>query len=135
MIRILAVDDMLQWRNYHKNALNFVLQDIEYELELANCAKEAFEKITQNIQKPYDLIITDLQMEEDFDMEYAGEWLIRNTQNLKQYLTVPKIIVSAAPNIKHIASQLNIDFIPKPTLIHNPLTYELKIKEALNLLN
>ena len=49
MIRILAVDDMLQWRNYHKNALNFVLQDIEYELELADCAKEAFEKITQNI--------------------------------------------------------------------------------------
>ncbi len=133
MIRILAVDDMFQWRNYHKNALGFILQDIEYELELADCAKEAFEKISQNIQRPYDLIITDLQMEEDFEMEYAGEWLIRNTQKLNQYLTVPKIIVSAAPNIKHIASQLNIDFIPKPTLIHNPLIYELKIKESLNI--
>lgn len=133
MIKILAVDDMSQWRSYHKSTLSFLLKDIEFTIDVVDSAKAAYEKISEDLQNPYDLIITDLQMEEDFEPEYAGEWLVRKIQELRQYATVPKIIVSAAPNIKHIANQLEVDFISKPTLIHNMLSYELKIKEVLNL--
>lgn len=132
MIRILAVDDMPQWRNYHSAALNVILKDIEFELTLKNSATEAFETVQANLNTPFDLIISDLQMESDYEPEYAGEWLIRKIQTLPQYLNTPKIIVSAAFNIKYIAEKLNVEYLSKPALIHNPLSYELKIKEALN---
>lgn len=133
MVKILAVDDMSQWRNYHKSALNFMLKDVEFELVLAQSATDAYKIVIENINTPFDLIISDLQMEEDYEPEYAGEWLIRNIQALNNYATIPKIIVSAAPNIRHIAETLGVDYLSKPTLIHNPLAYELKIKELLQL--
>ncbi len=133
MKKILVVDDMRQWRSYHKSALNLVLSDIDFELVLANSATEAYKIVLSNIENPFDLIISDLQMEEDYEPEYAGEWFVRNVQALNNYATVPKIIVSAAPNIRHIAEILGVDYLPKPTLIHNPLTYELRIKERLGL--
>lgn len=133
IMKILVVDDMRQWRNYHKNALNFILNDVEYDLYLAESATNAYKNILENIETPYDLIITDLQMEDDYEPLYAGEWLIAQTQTLKQYTAVPKIIVSAAPNIKMIAENYNVEFLRKPSLIHTPLTYELKIKELLNI--
>lgn len=133
MIKILAVDDMSQWRNYHKEALNIILKDIEFDLVLCDCATNALEDILSNLNNAYDLIITDLQMEEAFEPDYAGEWLIKNIQKYTQYTNVPKIIVSAAPNIKFIAQQHNVDYISKPTLVHNPLAYELKIKELLRI--
>ena len=71
-------------------------------------------------------------MEEAYEPEYAGEWLARNIKLLKQYVNTPIIIVSAAYNIKFIAEQLGVDCIPKPSLIHNQILYELKIREALN---
>lgn len=132
MIKILAVDDMPQWRNFHSHALNTILQDTEFELTLKNSASEAFEDIQEKIQTPYNLIISDLQMESDFEPEHAGEWLIRNIQSLPQYANTPKIIVSAAYNIKFIAENLGVDCIPKPLLVNSLLTYELKIKELLN---
>lgn len=133
MIRILVVDDMSQWRNYHKNALNIVLKDFEFELVLAESAASAYQLVQEKLPNVFDLVISDLQMEEDYEPEYAGEWFIRQVQDLRQYANIPKIIASAAPNIKHIAQQLNVDYLPKPTLIHNPLVYELKIKESLKL--
>ena len=133
IMKILVVDDMSQWRNYHKNALNFILNEVEYDLYLAESATGAYKNILENIENPYDLIITDLQMEEDYAPQYAGEWLIEQIQSLKQYINIPKIIVSAAPNIKMIAEHYNVEFLRKPSLIHTPLTYELKIKELLNI--
>lgn len=132
MVKILAVDDMLQWRNYHSSALRVILSDVEYELSLVESATLAFELIEQNLDEPYNLVITDLQMEEAYEPEYAGEWLARNIKSLKQYTNTPIIIVSAAYNIKFIAEQLGVDCIPKPSLIHNQILYELKIREALN---
>lgn len=132
-MKILVVDDMNQWRNFHKNALNIILKDIEYDIVEHSSATDAYECILNNLNNPFDLIITDLQMEEDYEPDYAGEWLIKNIQNLKQYSNIPKIIASAAPNIKHIATQLNVDYIAKTSLIHNLLAYELKIKELLQI--
>ena len=133
MKKILVVDDMLQWRNYHKSALNLVLKDEDFEIVLVQSAAEAKKIVLENLDIPFDLIISDLQMEEDYEPEYAGEWFVRNLQGLKQYANVPKIIVSAAPNIKIIAQQLNVDYLSKPTLIHNPLVYELKIRDVLKI--
>ena len=133
MKKILVVDDMLQWRNYHKSALNLVLKDEDFEIVLVQSAAEAKKIVLENLDIPFDLIISDLQMEEDYEPEYAGEWFVRNLQGLKQYANVPKIIVSAAPNIKFIAQQLNVDYLSKPTLIHNPLVYELKIRDVLKI--
>ena len=132
MIRILAVDDMPQWRQFHSDTLSVILKGLEFELTLKNSATEAFGVIKENLSTPFDLIISDLQMESDYEPEHAGEWLIRNTQELPQYLNTPKIIVSAAFNIKYIAENLKVDYLPKPALIHNPLLYELKVKEILN---
>lgn len=132
-MKILVVDDMSQWRNYHESALNQVLDKITFELEVASSATDAMQIIQQNLSKPFDLIISDLQMETDFDPEYAGEWLVRNVQMLKQYANVPKIIVSAAYNIRYIAENLGVDYLSKPLLINNPLIYELKIQEVLGL--
>ena len=133
MIKILIVDDMSQWRNYHKNALNFILNEVEFELAIAESATGAYKNILENIENPYNLIITDLQMEEDYEPLYAGEWLIKNVQDLRVYCNIPKIIVSAAPNIKLIAEQYNVEYIRKPSLIHTPLSYELKVKELLKI--
>ncbi len=133
MMKILVVDDLGQWRSYHKSALNVILENIEYELVIQNSATEAYKNIIENTNNTYNLIITDLQMEECYEPDYAGEWLVKNVQKLKQYVSTPIIIVSAAPNIKYIAQQLNVNYISKPTLIHNPLAYELKIKELLNI--
>lgn len=132
-VRILAVDDMGEWRNYHLRALTAILNNLnkEFELTLKNSAYEAFEDIQANLAAPYDLILSDLQMERAYEPELAGEWLVRNIKQLKQYQTRPIIIVSAAWNIKAIAEKLNTDFLSKRTLINNPLTYELKIKELL----
>lgn len=132
MIRILAVDDMKQWREYHTSALTVILKDIPFELVVNSSATEALQTIEATIDSPFNLIITDLQMETDYEPEYAGEWLIRNVQTYKPYQNIPKIIVSAAYNIKYIAEQLNVGFLAKPQLINNPLAYELKIKEILN---
>lgn len=132
MLKILAVDDMQQWRNYHTEALSVILKAVPYELILAESATSALEIINENIDSKFDLIISDLQMESTFEPEYAGEWLIRNIQNIKQYHLTPKIIVSAAYNVKFIAEQLNVHYLSKPSIIHNPLAYELKIREVLN---
>ncbi len=132
MIRILAVDDMPQWRNFHKNALNEVLHGIPFELTLKNSATEAFECIQKNLETPFDLIISDLQMETDYEPELAGEWLIRNINSLPQYKTTPKILVSAAFNIKFISEKLQAEYLPKSSIIHSILAYELKITELLN---
>lgn len=133
MIKILAIDDMSQWRNYHKSALGVILKDIDYTLDVQNSATEAYEKVSARLDNTYDLVITDLQMEEDYEPDYAGEWIVKKIKGIKQYANTPIIIVSAAPNIKYIAQQLNVDYISKPMLIHNPLVYELKIKELLNI--
>ncbi len=135
MIRILAVDDMPQWRNFHKTALNTILKDIEFELVLKDSATEALEVIQSNIKAnvaPFDLIISDLQMETAYEPDYAGEWLIKNIKMIPSYINTPIIIISAAYNINFIAENLGVDCLSKPSLVHTPLSYELKLKEKLH---
>ena len=132
MINILAVDDMSQWRGFHTSALNTILKNTEFLLTVKNSAFDAFNAVNE-AKEPFDLIITDLQMELDFEPEHAGEWLVRNIKDLPKCQNTKIIIVSASYDIRFIAEKYNVDFISKPSLINAPLTYELKIRELLGL--
>lgn len=133
MIKILAVDDMAQWRSVHTNMLNKIFNDKEFSLTVKNSANEAYASIEENLKTPYDLVITDLQMELDFEPEHAGEWLIRNIKDLPQYRNTKILTVSASYDIKFTAEKYNVDYLQKQVLINNPLAYELKIKELLHI--
>ena len=123
MIKALVVDDIESWRIYHAKMLNELFDDIN--IEMASCAKEGYDLIFANIAKPYDIIITDLQMENDFEPKYAGEWLVEQTQSLKNYFNAKVVISSAAYNIRYIAEQLNVDCIPKKIAMNFPDVYNL----------
>lgn len=132
MLNILAVDDMLKWRGFHSSVLNTILKDTEFSLTLKNSAFEAYNTI-QETHPPFDLIITDLQMELDFEPEHAGEWLVRNIKDLPDSKNTKILIVSASYDIRFIAEKYNVDYLSKPILIQNPLAYDLKIRELLHI--
>jgi len=122
MNKILIVDDVLGWQNYHKEII-LELQP-EANLHTASSAKEAYDIIMQNNNSPFDIIITDLHMENDFEPKYAGEWLVEQIKTFKTYKNTSVIIISAAYNIKTIAESYGVNFIPKSTAIKFPQAYE-----------
>ena len=122
MKKILIVDDVLGWRNYHKETLFEFFP--EAELTTASSAREAYDIIMQNNNSPFDVIITDLHMEPDFEPKYAGEWLIEQIKTFKSHLNTKIIIISAAYNIRTIAENYGANCIPKSTAIKFPQAYE-----------
>ena len=122
--RILVVDDVLGWRNHHYGALRELLGENVF-IEVASCAREAYDKIYNKMNEPYDVVITDLQMENDFDPDYAGEWLVKQIKLLSAYAKTKIVIVSAAYNIKFIAQNLDVECIPKSTAAKFLGSYEI----------
>ncbi len=112
-MKILVTDDSSGWIEYHVNALRQILPD-GCEIDTAKSAKEGLDKITLNIDSPYDVIFTDMQMESDFLPMYAGEWFVKQIKTYKEYNNSRIIIISAAPNIKRIAEKYNVEYLPKP---------------------
>lgn len=112
MKRILIVDDSTKWLHYHREAVKEVLKN-NVEIDLANSARSGVEKITASIDEPYEIILTDMQMEPDFIPLYAGEWFIKQVQFFKEYKNTKIIIISAASNIKQIAENYGVEYIPK----------------------
>jgi len=112
MKKVLIVDDSQSWVNYHKSNISGIYENIE--IDCAYCARQAYDLIFGMVSDPYDLIITDLNMEYDFEPKYAGEWLVEQIQLLKQYFNTKIYICSAAYNIKMIAEHYNVNYIPKP---------------------
>ena len=94
-------------------------------IDTANSAQEGIARITANIDEPYDIILTDLQMETDFLPLYAGEWFVREVQMFKEYKNSRIVIISATSNIKRIAEKYNVECIPK---------YMCKTLDAYNIL-
>ncbi len=111
MKRILIVDDSKNWLDYHSYAIKELFPD--YQIETAGSAHAGIAKITANIDNPYDIVITDLQMEIDFLPLYAGEWFVRELQMYKEYKNTRIIIVSATSSIKNVAQRYNVEYIPK----------------------
>lgn len=128
--KILAVDDSNGWRNFHLSTLKQIYGD-EYIVERASSAREGYDKIYQNLKEPYDLVITDLQMELDFEPKLAGEWLVEQIKNMTQYNNVPIILISATYNIRMIAETFGVYCLPKSIAVRDLNAYQLAIEEAL----
>ena len=112
MKKVLIVDDSHKWVEYHKSAVEEVFKD-EVEIDTVFSAKEGVEKLTLSIDSPYDFIFTDMQMEPDFIPLYAGEWFIKQIKFFNEYKNTKIIIISATSNIRQIAENYNVDYIPK----------------------
>jgi len=110
-MKILIVDDSLGWRNFHKQTMSELFPDAE--IDTADWARDGYDLAYNNMNTPYDIIISDLQMEEDFAPKYAGEWFIEQVKLLSAYNNAKIIIISATYNIKSIAENLKVDYIPK----------------------
>lgn len=111
MKRILIVDDAYSWRKYHEDIIKN--SGADFEITLANSATTANELLYSNSDEPFDIILTDMQMESDYLPLYAGEWLIEQIQAFSEYKHTEIIIISAAPNIKYIAEKYGVEFIRK----------------------
>ncbi len=111
-MKILIVDDVPGWVKFHKNNIEYINNNAE--IDTAFSAKEAFAKIESSIDKPYDVIFTDLQMEADFLPKLAGEWLIEQIKTYEKYYSDTKVvIISASPSIQKIAEKYNVSCLPK----------------------
>ncbi len=128
--KILIVDDSKGWLDYHKSALQ-EFYGAEFTLETENSAKSGYNAIYNNLKTPYSLIISDLQMELDFEPKHAGEWFIEQVKKLKEYNNIPIVIISASYNVRSIAKKLEVNCIPKAIAARDLTIYKLAIDEVL----
>lgn len=128
--KILIVDDSKGWLDYHVSALTQIYGD-EFILETANSARMGYEQVYNNINAPYSLIISDLQMEYDFEPKYAGEWLVENILKLKEYKNSFIIMISACYNIKSIAEKYNVNCLSKAIAARDLTSYKYAMDELL----
>lgn len=129
--KILIVDDSRGWLDYHKSALTEIFGD-EYALETADSGRLGYDCVYNNLKPPYYLIISDLQMELDFEPKHAGEWFVEQVKKLKEYQNVPIIVISASYNIRSVANRLGVACLPKAIAARDLMSYKLKIEEVLN---
>ncbi|MCM1264708.1 MAG: response regulator [Candidatus Gastranaerophilales bacterium] len=129
-MKVLIVDDSDSWVTFHKNAIEeiFIELDVtDYRIDIAYSARDGYDFLLQNNDKPYDLIISDLQMEEDFSPKYAGEWFVEQIKTFKKYLNTSVVICSGCYNIKQIAENLSVNYIPKRIAVTNINEYKEKL--------
>lgn len=128
--KILIVDDSVGWLNYHKeNLSNFYGED--FIIDTAASAREGYDIVYNNLSKPYKLIISDLQMELDFEPKLAGEWFIEQVKKLNEYRNTSIIIISATYNIHYIADELDVYFIRKSVAASDLKAYKAAIDKIL----
>lgn len=122
MTKILIVDDIKGWRDYH----SFIMQGLfeNAEIQTAESAREGYDKLLENNNSPFDIILTDLQMESDFEPKFAGEWFVEQIKTFKNYLNTKVVIISASYNIKTIAESLGVESISKTTARNFPDVYK-----------
>lgn len=123
MKKILVVDDSSGWLRHHIFNIKYILGENNVEILSANSAKEGDNILSANIDKPFDIIFTDMQMESDFLPLNAGEWLIKQILFYPEYKNSKIVIISASPNIDKIAAKYGVDYIPK-RLCQTTLPYE-----------
>lgn len=121
-MKILIVDDIKGWRDYHAYILNQLFPNAD--LIFAESARAGYDCLLQNNNNPFDIIITDMQMESDFEPKYAGEWFIEQIKTFKNYKNTKIVIISAAYNIKNIADNFGVEFIRKSTARNFPNSYD-----------
>ena len=128
--KILIVDDSKGWLDYHQAALRQIFGD-EYVFETADSGRKGYDAVYNNLKEPYSLIISDLQMELDFEPKHAGEWFVEQVKKLKEYNKVSIIVISASYNIRSVANRLGVDCLPKSIAARDLTSYKLKMEEVL----
>ena len=123
MKHYLVVDDSPSWVKYHVENLKKVYQE-DIEIDVAYSAKDGYEWVYNYVDNPYDVIITDLSMEYDFAPLFAGEWLVEQIKLLKQYYKTKIVIISGSMQIRNIAENYNVDFVPKSTIANDSTIYK-----------
>ena len=111
-MRVLIVDDVPGWIKFHSINLKY-LDIANLEIDTAKSANEALSKIEVSIDKPYDVIFTDLQMESNFLPKPAGEWLVEQIKMFDEYKNTKITIISASPNIEQIAKKHQVNYLSK----------------------
>jgi len=111
-MRVLIVDDVPGWIKFHSINLKY-LDIANLEIDTAESANEALSKIEVSIDKPYDVIFTDLQMESNFLPKPAGEWLVEQIKMFDEYKNTKITIISASPNIEQIAKKHQVNYLSK----------------------
>ncbi len=127
MKKILIVDDIKGWRDFNSNVAADILGE-DIEILTADCAAKAYDLVLGHNATPFDIIFTDLQMEDDYTPKYAGEWLVEQIKMLKSYSKTKIIMISASYNIRHIAETLGVECIPKSTAMKCLSVYEEVLK-------
>jgi len=130
-IKILIVEDSPEWIKFHINLLSELLEQDSYEINFEMTARAGFNKIIKNAETRYDLIISDLEMEEIQEESYAGSWFVRNILKREECKNSKIIIISGSPDIQKVAKEFNVDFIPKHKLFSNPMILNYKLEEIL----
>ena len=111
-MKILVTDDMKGWRDFNATVM-YELFGENIIVDTAESAFEGYNKVLENNNEPYDIILTDLQMEEDYAPKLAGEWLVEQIKTLSNYYKTKIVMISASYNIRHIADNLGVECIPK----------------------
>lgn len=125
-MKILIVDDIKGWRDYHSSVMQKMFS--ESEIQTADSAKAGYDKLLENNTKPFDLILTDMQMENDFEPKYAGEWFIEQIKTFKNYNKTRIVIISATYNIETIAQNYGVEYLRKSTARNFPDSYGFMCK-------
>ncbi len=128
--RILIVDDTKAWRMFHIDLIKQLYEDT-FEITVASSAAEALNMIKHNTRNPFYIILTDLQMESDYEPKLAGEWLVEQIKQIKEYSFSKIIIVSAMYNIEYIAKKLEVECISKNILIGNKLLMKFMFEKLM----
>lgn len=132
--KILVVDDTKTWLDFHTNLITEFYGDL-FEVITAHSAKEALNIIMENAQSPFLMIISDLQMENDFEPQLAGEWLAEKIKSLSFCSQTQIVLISAMYNIEFIAAQLQVECIPKIRLVNNKLLLKFMFEKLMPFLN
>lgn len=124
-IRILIVEDNAEWVRIHKKLLAEIYAENPPQIDVCFNAKDGFIKA---LSSNYNLIITDLEMERIPGESYAGAWFLKNITGREQFQDTKFLIISGAYNIVDIAEIYKVDYIPKSSLINNPLMLKYKLE-------
>lgn len=134
MNKILIVDDTTSWIVFHKSLIQELYGDF-FDITTAKSAMEAIDIIRRNDKIPFDVIITDLQMEDAFDGQLAGEWLTEQIKLLNFCSRTKIIMISAVYNIEMIAKRQNVECISKNMLLNNKLLMKFMFEKLMPSLN
>ena len=130
-MRFLIVADGYDWVKFHSNNISKAMPHAQ--IDVAMSGLEALNMVSKQDKNYYDIILSDMQMEEVEDELYAGIWLIKRLLASGKCKNTKIIIISAVYNIKEVARNLNVNYMSKSSLISSSQSFEYKLKELLKL--